>query len=254
MSEAQPKGPNVFFAVPTYDGSIAAGISTARMEVQTTYPTMFQVRGGSLLAYQFNGLWVEALEAGADFFVMCHADIVPELGGIKKLIEECVALDADCVSAVSPIKTQDGITSTAVANEDELWRPRRFTMHEVYDFPETFDAAMTGNPDRALLVNTGLMVCNMKRPWVEGVCFTIKDKIVRGPDGKRQPLVLPEDWGFSWYLYEQGAKVYATRKVHLDHHGAFAFPNNQAWGTQKHDPAHPHLFPPEAELAVAAVG
>lgn len=241
MTDEQPKKPNIFVGVPTYDGNMHAGLVNAVMHVRTVYPSIFQIAGGSLLAYQFNTLWLMALEAKADYFVMVHADIVPELTGIQKLVEECIALDADVVSAVSPIKTQDGLTSTAIANADELWHPRRFTMHEVFKFPETFDAAATGNPDRALLINTGMMCCNLNRPWVEDACFTIGDKIEMQADGKRHPLVLPEDWGFSWFLHERGAKVYATRKVLLDHYGTLAFPNTQAWGTAHHDPAHPEV-------------
>lgn len=234
--------PKVFIGIPTYDGWIHSGLVTPIMQFRTVYPSMLHIMGGSLLAYQFNGLWNGAVASGADYFIMCHADIVPEEHGFQKLIEECIALDADVVSVVSPIKTQDGITSTGVADAETLWTPRRLTMREVYTYPETFTAADVGCPEMALLINTGLMVCRMKRDWVEGVCFTIKDRF-GDFNGERQPLVLPEDWGFSWYLHEQGAKVYATRKVALDHHGVMSYPNTSAWGAYDRDPAHPELFP-----------
>lgn len=250
LQAAPETKPSIFLGIPTYNGQIHASIDDAILELRTVYPTMKRVVGGSLLAYQFNCLWLMALETKADFFLMCHADIVPQAGALQKLIEECIELDADVVSAVAPIKTQDGITSTAVADKGSLWRPRRFTMREVYTFPETFDAAAAGEPGKALLINTGLMVCNLKRRWAKSACFTIRDRIVKR-DGKREPVVLPEDWGFSWFLHQRGAKVYATRKVLLDHHGSMAFPNNQAWGTAEHDPAHPELFP-TVELGVIA--
>jgi hypothetical protein len=236
------KKPNVFVGVPTYDGWIHSGLIEPLMKFRTVYPSMLTVCGGSLLAYQFNSLWLAALNSSADYFIMCHADITPEMDAFQKLVEECIRLDADVVSVVSPIKTPDGITSTGIADEETLWHPRRFTMREVFTFPDTFTAADTGHPDKALLINTGLMVCSVKRPWAANAHFTIKDKIGEFR-GERQPLVLPEDWGFSWYLHENNAKVYATRKVSLDHHGNMAFPNTSAWGTYEHDPAHPEAWP-----------
>jgi hypothetical protein len=44
-----------------------------------------------------------------------------------------------------------------------------------------------------------------------------------------------EDWRFSWMLWDWKCKVYATKKVFLDHVGEMRYPNRGKWGTLDHD-------------------
>ena len=62
-------------------------------------------------------------------------------------------------------------------------------MTEAMARPETFTA-----PD--LLVNTGLLLVDLRAPWVEEICFTVTDRIQKLEDGSYAVHVLGEDYGF----------------------------------------------------------
>jgi NAD(P)-dependent dehydrogenase (short-subunit alcohol dehydrogenase family) len=89
------------------------------------------------------------------------------------------------LSVVSPIKSNKGLTSTAV-NSDH-WRPRRYTLKEMAAMPPTFTL-----PD--LLINTGLMLVNLSGPWVEEVCFDVNNLVYKAPNGRWKSEMEPEDW------------------------------------------------------------
>jgi GT2 family glycosyltransferase len=186
---------------------------------------------GSLLTLGFNRAWAAALNAGATFFMMIHDDILPvEDDWINTLFGELVANSASVVSVISPIKTPDGLTSTAVETDDP-WNPRRLSMTEVFEKPETWT-------EPGLLLNTGLMLVDMRQDWVREMCFTMRDRIVRKPDGEYVAEVRPEDWEFSRAAREAGATLYATRKVVIQHIGRAGYDNSCAWGSQATDTVH----------------
>lgn len=201
----------------------------------------------SLLAHNFNRLVCDALNNretwGLTHFAMKHADIDADDGWLDVLFDELTAHQADVVSAVVPIKCNDGITSTAIDSADDPWSvERRLTMHEVMQLPETFSAADCGYPGRALGINTGCWIADINRVWPKdapaGVVphfFTIADQLRRCEDGLYRADVMPEDWGFGRQLYRSGLKVLATRKVKLRHIGAAAYSNGHAWGLKDID-------------------
>lgn len=224
--------PKIFLAVPNYEGILTSRAAQTIHSESSVHPMMRVVAGSSLLTQTFNALWCTALnhrEANITHFAMLHSDIEPEGLWIDELIEEMQRTDADIISAVVPMKSNDGLTSTAI--DSGGWTPRRLTMAEVANLPQTFEAIdvpwSNGNP---LLVNTGCMLVRFDQKWVENVCFHIEDKIVRSDDGQFRPLVFPEDWGFSRWANQQGLKVMATTKVRLDHLGKARFPNQGVWG------------------------
>lgn len=197
----------------------------------------------SLLAFGFNSLWHQAAAAapqhGITHFAMLHADIEPQPWWVDVLHEEMDRTGADILSVVVPIKSPEGVTSTAIGDWHDEWaQPRRLTMREVVQLPETFSAndasCGVGHPSGPLLVNTG---CWMARRgvWWSDVCFTIRDRIAIAPDGRPMPQVIPEDWGFSRWAHQRGLKVMATRKVQLQHVGPWAWSNTHAWGTHQSD-------------------
>ncbi len=168
-------------------------------------------------------------------FCMCHSDIAPDPFWLDVLVAEQRRLDADVVSAVSPIKDGRGLTSTGYMKGDIL-QIRRFTMYEILQFPETFDNVSCGHPDDHLMVNSGCWVMPMGRPWAkEFPGFTIRDALQVGEDGMMVPQVISEDWNFSHWLAEKKLKVYATRKVRLAHWGGADFRNDCLWGGLKTD-------------------
>lgn len=221
----------LFAALPSYDGRRCNAQALADLlQIRNLSVRTYQVQG-SLLASNFNRAWAEALNWESDFFLMLHDDIVPvQDEWIQTMFEELTLNKASVLSVVSPIKNQDGLTSTAIETAD-LWHPRRLSMTEVMEKPLTWT-------EPGLLLNDGLMLVDFRQPWVRDVYFTINDRIVRRPDGRYANEVEPEDWFFSRRATAAGAKLFATRKVLIQHIGIAGYDNTCAWGEHKTDPEH----------------
>jgi hypothetical protein len=194
---------------------------------------------GSLLASNFNHLWCIALNhvhsgKPLQYFAMLHDDIGPEDFWLDKLIAELEAKKLDVLSVVVPIKDPRGITSIALQDEDDNWRPAaRLSMHDIYQLPETFTAEDVGAP---LLLNTGCWVCRWDQDWCKQMHFEVKDRIVFHTALDRyEPQCESEDWYFSRECNELGLRLGATRIVKLDHTGDFPFTNERPWGTDPFD-------------------
>ncbi len=280
--------PKIVVAMPTYnDNTAEAGTWAAFMgggtnNLDQEVVIRYRLRN-SLLARCFNHCWAEAVtmaeQGKATHFAMLHTDVVPAPLWIDTLYNELVRLDADIVSAVIPIKTQEGLTSTALDSSDR-WNPHRLTMKEVMQLPETFgadDVTQAGlNPGGGkLLVNTGCWICDLRKPWVgktddagEMLChFTINDRVRR--EGDRWTVeVEPEDWYFSRSIYKASpdARIFATRQLHVEHVGTMNWINDAAWGRLERDEdwydrhgkteapaAEETIVPPEPELAPAGI-
>jgi len=237
----------VMLGIPTNNQQMlygaAQGLFRATWKHQVTIAPSFS----GLLASGFNILWAQALnrvkEGEITHLAFLHADIAPDDGWIDTLIEEMEAQDACFCSAVSPIKDQRGLTSTGLGEPGLSWSPlRRFTMKEIANFPETFDAATIGFPDKVLLLNTGCWVADLRNPIFRAtndkdearLFFTINDRVVCH-EGTWTHQVESEDWFFSRRMHEWGIKAVATRKVKLLHMGLSAFTNQSAWGTEDCD-------------------
>jgi len=142
---------------------------------------------------------------------------------------------ADVLSVVVPLKNDKGLTSTAldmaVGDEDPHWRVKRLTLNEIYnDYEPTFT-------HEKLLVNTGLMLVDLRKPWVENVWFAFEDKIIPDPKipGYFKAVGVSEDWFFSRRACELGAKLYATREISVLHAGTTEYSNASAWGSLSED-------------------
>jgi hypothetical protein len=190
---------------------------------------------GSLLAANFNALWVQALNLAhsgkrLDYFAMQHADIEPEGYWLDDLIAEMEARGLDVLGVVAPIKDPHGLTSIALARPDgDNWRPlSRLTMAEVFRLPPTFTSEDAGYP---ILLNTGLWVCRFDLEWARKVSFTINDRIAFDTVKNRYVAQCePEDWYFSRLLHELGLKIGCTRKIRLAHRGGASYRNDCVWG------------------------
>jgi len=242
--------PLVFMAMPHYSGQIHADAAKSfwcESVNDDSIDTLTVDHGSSLLANCFNSFWALALnwrdeknrpEFAGQFkgrpithFAMLHADIAAAPGWLNILMDELNRTDADIVSAVVPIKSGDGTTSTAISSDDPFRVTRRLTMKEVMQLPETFDAEACGYPGRTILANTGCWLARFDRMWNEAVHFEIRDKIVLDASGQYCPKVAPEDWNFSQQVANLGGKIVATRKVKVRHVGNATFDNSHAWGT-----------------------
>jgi len=217
---------------------------TASRRPETTRISL-NTNGASLLAFNFNLLWCNALNQreskSLTHFAMHHADIQAQEGWLDVLIDEMQRVEADVLSVVIPIKDGKGLTSTGLQDQ-RTGRIRRLTMTEVNKLPKTFNAhdchdefSNTSVLDH-LLINTGLWICDFTKPWVEQVHFTINDAIVQMPDGKFTANVMSEDWNFSTWChlyhkdYPRRLRLFATTAVSAHHHGTARFSNTHPWG------------------------
>jgi SAM-dependent methyltransferase len=226
----------VFLGMPGY-GELTAGAARSfwRATKLPDRQVHHQYNEGSLLAANFNTLWVSALNLGlkdwsVDYFAMQHADVEPADWWLDTLIDEMESNDLDLLGVVVPIKDPKGLTSIALDRPDrDTWRPLcRLTMTDVHRLPPTFTSADVGYP---ILLNTGLWVCRFDPAWASKVRFTINDRIVfNRATNSYMAQCEPEDWYFSRLCHELGLRVGCTRKVPLTHRGSFTFPNDRAWG------------------------
>lgn len=191
----------------------------------------------SLLAYSFNILWAEALryaQAGIiTHFLLHHDDIeIRTCGWLDAMLEEMQRTGAAVLSVVVPIKDIRGETSTAIGDLDNPWACRKLTLGECASLPETFCAADTPWPDRPLLLNTGVMLVDLRRKEFHRTnangelvfYFTIQDRVIKTADGF-QAQVRSEDWEFSRNCHAAGLPCYATRTIEVIHKGGGEWSN-----------------------------
>lgn len=236
----------ILIGLPTYDNRTDARqalfLYSARVD---NLQTVVQTKQLSALCWCFNWFWANVLnDKTIDYFLLMHADIIPiaPIKWISKLIAEAENAHADLFSVLSPIKNEDGLTSTALVSAEHP-HERRLTMTEAMQLPQTFDAgdvakAFGWQSDSAvrLMVNTGLMLVDLRRnrdKW-ETMWFKTVDRVEK-QGGKFVATFTPEDWDFSRQAHANGLRVAATRAVTLLHHGAADYRNDQAWGTKAAD-------------------
>jgi hypothetical protein len=226
-----------FIAVPHYGQIVAPALEGLMLATQKNRYTI-KGQGGSFLTLGFNRLLHDyclstRAEHGWDRFAMHHADVSAAPGWLDWLETERARVDADILSCVIPLKGPRGVTSTGFMAADG--RIRRLTMHELMQMPVTFDGAW-GRDGETLLVNTGLWIMRLDRPWVEDICFQVRNGVRVLADGSRRASALSEDWDFSLWAAARGLRVWATRGVQVTHwDGSQGFANDHAWGTHHTD-------------------
>jgi hypothetical protein len=247
----------ILVGIPTYDEKIQVGLAGALLgEAHRSDCPHFTIafKASSLLAFAHNALLCTALNnrsQGITHLLIIHSDVLPEPGFVKILLDEMSATGAGVCSGVLAIKDSNGLTSTALLPDLALaqqpgpreYRRRRVTLRELDKLPETFNARDVaelfqepgGSP--VLLVNTGLMLIDVRQTWVETAHFNITDTIWQNDEGLYYADVEPEDWAFSRLAAEAGATVVATRKVKARHAGRMTFPNAGGWGEWDSDRA-----------------
>lgn len=265
---------SVFLGCPTHDGRIDQGCATNFFtRASRDRAVITQVIQSMAIATASNVLWADSLNArdahhddipDVRWFAMLHSDVNPGPYWIDKLIDEAEKYDADMVSAVIPIKSDQGLTSTAMTDpghSDRNWcrLMTRQVNHE--RFPKTFDSEMARDalaslprdmavycPEGSrLLLNTGCMVVRLDRPWCGDVWFEQYDAIAH-VDGRWRYLALSEDWYFSKKVSDRGAKVMATTVVEIMHRGLYEWPSNgSGYGWPKDYESFGGRYIPESE-------
>lgn len=188
-------------------------------------------------------LWIKALNSAKrgeiTHFAMLHSDISPSVGWLDILAEELDRLGGDMISTAVAIKDSRGLTSCGIGDASDRWNPfRRFTIRELCEMPETFNAAETPHPDKYLLHNTACWIADLRNPqwWktdengflLAVLNFPVAAKL--NDDGTVQHLRESEDWYFSRKVAEIGLKTFITRKVRTTHYGDTGYDNFRPWG------------------------
>ena len=109
---------NVYLGCPLYDGTIQFGTGMALWNSSRVHAVRVASYELSLVARNSSVHWCTALnlrqELGLTWFAMLHSDVAPEAWWLDKLIAEAEKHQADLLSAVVPIKSDLGLTSTAI--------------------------------------------------------------------------------------------------------------------------------------------
>jgi hypothetical protein len=235
--------PKVYVALPARPGeNMALGLHFA-LEPQRMGEG-FDIVGPrslpcSMLPLSFNMLWCEALNSrstGITHFVMVHSDVVPQGDRwLQNALDVHRRSGGDITSSVIAIKDTRGQSSTGVMNI-ETREMRKLTLAECHGIgKKTFNAADAGFPGHCLLMNTGLLVCDFTKPWVEKMCFRFHDHVVKQSDGMWRAACVGEDWLFSIDAWRLGLKTFVTLEIPIHHLGVYEYPNEVAWGTKEAD-------------------
>lgn len=235
MTESEPvEKPRVLLVTPYY-GQVSMGLfqtlNLANIDRSRVDVVGHIQSSTSVLPACFNNLLALALdhrdEGRATHMAMCHSDILAEPGWINKLYNEMWFRNLDLISAVVPIKGPTGRTSTAIGNENDRWHIKRCIFDRDREkLPQTFTAANACGPEEVLLVNTGLFLCDLRRPYWDDFSFQFHTKIFKNPQtGKRETASRSEDWEMSYHLHENKAPYAATWAVKLHHEGIYKYPN-----------------------------
>ena len=210
-------------------------------------PTLVRRHDVSLLNFNFNTLFADALnmkkEIGITHWLLMHDDLWPEdppewwtkadKDGnptdpcwLEVMLDTMSERGLDVLATNNAIKNRDGETSTAFEAEDGSSEPCRIPMPSFSDRDVwTRDNVPAG---MRLLINTGLMLIDMRRPWVDSFPgFSSVDKIKRKHDGSAEAYVVPEDWSFSRWLDKNQIPYGCTNTIVTCHVGSYVYKNRE---------------------------
>ena len=236
-----------YIAMPLHGGFGAhygAWLALTRRATTRQLASVVSPSVNSILPENFNSHLCSAInmrdEPYVTHFAMLHGDIEPQPGWLDILFDELHASKADVISAIVPIKSAKGVTSTAIGERDASGRPRntKLTMADIQKLPETFGIEDTPWPNKQLWLNTGCMLFDVRAPWVEdflragGFGF---ETWIEERDGLFLSAAFSEDWKMSNWCADHGVRCVATRKVQLCHWGCYAYNNQHVWGDEALD-------------------
>ncbi len=233
--------PRVYSCIPTYGSEHpGAGCSHYVLPTKGKCEIIPGYSISSALCSSFNKSYCIALNMARvgmiDYFLMHHSDIeILQHGWLDDMIEESQRVGAAVLSVVQPIKDLSDETSTATETDDP-WRPIKFKLSQLETLPETFctaDVQRVLHSRGNLLINTGLMLVDLRRPeFFEKdnggklqIHFRMQDRIIETESGELFSQFRPEDWEYSRMCHAAGLSVWATRKIKCYHYGGFGFRN-----------------------------
>jgi len=213
-----------YFGIPTRDGRFDHRISDTLIQARLRFATSCQrTNRSSLLTFNFNSIYADALNRrkdGITHLFLIHDDVVPtDREWPELLLHELKTYSLHAISAIIPIKNNTGKTSTAVEHADgTIEHLRTPTTHATF-------LSADAKPGQRLLINTGLLLLDIRHEWAERLCFNIRDEIVRKQDGTFEAKVHPEDWEMSRWFARNGVPYGATSRVNLVHCGGGEWPS-----------------------------
>lgn len=243
----------VFIGVPMHKGDVTATTMQSVSTATGKHMVNYQLLGLSLLAKNFNMLFISAIKKGYDFFVLHHSDLgVVGMATDKTragswtdfLVDRLEEQKLAALSAAVAIKSDNGITSSGILTvEGDPWSLRRTTVKELPTLPlacVTRDDLVTRyglDPKTAgaLLINTGLLIMDIRNRggiWREKKWpgFHIYDEIAWNLDGEPQSFTIPEDWNMSIWCHENNVPYAFTREFIVAHCGNKNYVNVGNWG------------------------
>jgi GT2 family glycosyltransferase len=195
----------------------------------------FHIETSSLLTWNMNRILARALNSDrkkVTHLCILHTDIEVEQLWLDKMMKIMEEKKADIVSVAMPLKNGKKDTSTAIYEKNQDRKPARtvtrLTMEDIEKRGGTFT-------EEGLLVNTGLMLIDMRGNWFDGSKFTMEDVISKDEQGIYHAHIFPEDWEFSHQAALKGASIWVTNEIQAWHHGG------GRWGNQLVESEKPKL-------------
>lgn len=228
--------PKIVLATPRYGDDVIAASFTAyqNAEANDLFPPEDSIQivhrvshRSSLLPNAFNSCLAESLnkrnDGVATHMALIHSDVAAEAGWLNRLASVMRKRGDAAVSAVVCLKeTNRQKTTTAIGARGNIYEVRRMlTTADRLRMPETFSTAdVASEPDDVLLINTGMMLIDLRVPFFDDFAFRFRDDILIHPvTGKRQAYVCPEDWLASREMDAAGVPFSATWAVKTFHYG-----------------------------------
>jgi hypothetical protein len=255
----------ILIGIPTHSGEVRSitAMNLLRASATRRYHLDFKFLGLSLLAKNFNMLFAEAFNGGYDYFVLHHADLAARGWNdecwLDVLVDQLRQHSLHALSAVSPIKSPTGVTSTAIERvPGNHFSLRRMTVRELltwyYNCPnrmidsESLASFMGLTNAGPLLINTGLLIMDLQGPWFEhrwpGFC--IDDKLIWNSAGTPKSYTIPEDWCFSRWMHDNGVRYATTPSLVVEHEGGHFYKAPDSIGVNT-DPSEIDLTPEQYE-------
>ena len=207
--------PSILIGIPNYSNQLPTSLTfeLATM-MQPSFPFIIEVKtaSSSVLTHTFNVLWAHMLNNRSRFthFLMLHDDIVPEGRWLEHMIYNMAAAKVDVLSAVVPMKDDTAFVSTALdKGTNDCYK---LTVQECRDMGPLIE-------HKDLLINTGLMLVDLRASWIDQVVFTFVNDILLMGDGLWKATCLGEDYKFSRDVKRLGGSLAATTGVTLKHIG-----------------------------------
>lgn len=236
----------IFLAVPLHTDQISTGTVKAIQLASSTsgHDIALAMQGLSLLARNFNHLFVSAVERNFDYMCILHGDIgvqaKPGLSWLDRLLQALLDEDLAALSAVVPLKHEAGFTSTAlVVDKTNPYGIRRLTVTEMDGLPPILSRDIVANimgldatKAGPLLINTGCLMLDVGAfadKNFPGFCIT--DSLAWTKGGKPKCFTIPEDWGMSHWMYDTGLPYAAAHKIiDVSHFGGAAYTTSKIYG------------------------